>query len=490
MLTIRREAWALLALALVLGAGLRFHRLANAGLSADEGASWAAASTPGLRAVIESEQQLDPGKLALYDILLHGWIGVFGDGVFAMRAMSAVLGTVAIFLVLAAVREVVLSLAEDRADISGEGGAGSLSAAQEGGGKRAAELAMMAGAFAALLYATNIEMVLTDRTVRMYPLVMSAELLQIIFLVRAQRRGGFGNYLGAAVCTAAMIAGNFTASFLLAAEGLWLGCLLAVKLAGLRAGGLAIFRPAAALAAGLLLLAPMMPGAIASSAAAVHGGAIDWLKLQSIWWPYTTLRWSAGSHSLFWLFAALGIAGVWWNWRTERLAAGFLGAWTLGPFAAVIAVSYVIRPVEFPRYVNIAFVGLFALAGLGAATPRSAAVRAALAALLILTSLRPFHHWLRRSREAAWDAAAAAAVRQAPPSAQIAVFPAFAGNVVRYYLPPARRGDVVGVQNDCGPAQVLIFSGRALYSPVQVAKLEACYPHAVASLFKVEVRAR
>ena len=114
------------------------------------------------------EHQLDPGKLPLYDLLLHGWIRVFGDSVTAMRGMSAVLGTIAIVLVFAAVREVCRSL----------------------GGEAGAAIGDLAGGFTALAYAVNFMMVTSDRTVRMYPVAMSAELLQIFFLVRAQRRGG------------------------------------------------------------------------------------------------------------------------------------------------------------------------------------------------------------------------------------------------------------------------------------------------------------
>ncbi|HZO81019.1 MAG TPA: hypothetical protein VFB33_04940 [Candidatus Binataceae bacterium] len=491
--TPRREALALLALALVLGASLRFYRLAHGDLGADDGASWAAASAPELRAVVETEHNLDPGKLALYDILLHGWIAVFGDGTFAMRAMSATLGTLAIVLVFAAVREVVLSFAEDpsRAPAAARAAPKASDAwAEHGERGPTGDLALLAAAFAAVLYATNAGMVTADRAVRMYPLVMVAELLEILFFVRAQRRGGLGNYVGVALCTAAMIAANFTASFLLVAEGLWLVALLAVRSTGARAGGLAILGPAAALAAGLLLLAPMMPDAVASSAAAVHAGAIDWLRRQPISWPYTTLRGAAGSHRLFWIFVLLGALGMLWNWPAERLACGFLGLWMVGPLAAVMAVTYLIRPLEFPRYVIISFVAMFALAGLGAASIRPPALRAAVAALLIFLSLRALHRSQRHPREAAWGAAAALAERQVPQGARIAAFPAFVVNVVRYYVPPARRADVVGVQGDCGSARVLILGGRGLYPPQQIARLEACYPHTVAVLHKVEVRVR
>ena len=59
----------------------------------------------------------------------------------------------------------------------------------------------------------------------------------------------------------------------------------------------------------------------------------------------------------------------------------------VGPILGVLAVSYLIQPLEFPRYVLASFVGLFALAAFGAASPRSAAVRVALAALIIGLSL-------------------------------------------------------------------------------------------------------
>lgn len=471
MLKFPRDALALLAVALVLGAAVRFYGLNASGLTADEGASWAAATEPSLRLVIETEQRLDPGKLALYDVLLHGWISIFGDGLVAMRSMSAALGTVAIVLVFVTVREVILSLSRGSPDDS--------------------ELAAMAGAFAALLYATNLQMVQTDRAARMYALMMAAELMQIFFFVRAQRRGRMVNYAGVAVFTAAMVAANFTASFLLVAEALWLGCLLVGRLAGAQAGGLAIFRPGFAVLAGLALLGPMIPGAIASSAAAIRYGAINWLKLQPISWPYTTLRGVAGKHSLFWMMLALGAFGLWWNWRKLRLPAGFVAAWMLGPLAGVMAASYLLRPVEYPRYVIIVAVALFAFTALGAAAPRSSVARVCLAAFLIYVSLQPlFQNWRNVPDQAAWDEAAALAERQTEPAARIAVFPAFADSVVRYYLPIARRSDVEGVQDDCGRAQVLVMSGFDLYAPARVVKIESCYPHRIASLYKVEVRAR
>ena len=48
-------------------------------------------------------------------MMLHEWIGVLGDSLFAMRAMSAALGTIAIVLIFVVVREIWRSLADESA---------------------------------------------------------------------------------------------------------------------------------------------------------------------------------------------------------------------------------------------------------------------------------------------------------------------------------------------------------------------------------------
>jgi len=464
----RLFAFLLLLIAIVIGAHLRFHGLARVDMNGDEGASWTAASAPSVRQVAEIERQLDPGKLALYDVMLHEWIGVFGESLFAMRAMSAALGTIAIVLIFVVAREVCRSLADESAAAIGE----------------------LTGAFAALLYATNLEMVLSDRVVRMYPLVMCAELLQVTFFVRAQRRDGMSNYFGIALFTAAMVASNFTSMFLLGAEGLWLGWLLLATLWDAQSRRLAVFRPGCALAAGIAILLPWLPRAFASSRNAVKWGAIDWIKLQPISWPYTTLLNSTGDDTLFWILVALAAFGVWRQWRSGRLVVEFFAFWTAGPMLAVMAVTYLIHPLEFPRYVLISFVGMFTLAALGAASMRFTALSIALAVLLIHLSVGPVHDRVRHSDEAAWRDATRLATLRTTAQEQVAVIPPFCINVVRFYLPPKRRVAAVAMTDQCGQAPVLILSGRSITPPEQIAVAEACYPRVIAKLNQVEVRAR
>lgn len=465
----RLFAFILLVLAVTLGGFYRFHRLARWDMNGDEAIAWVAVAKPGLHQVVATFWRFEyGGKLPLFDIVLHGWVRVFGDSLFALRAMSAALGTVAIVLLFVAVREVCRSL----------------------GGEACAEAGEVAGAFAALIYALNLTMVLSDRTAREFPLLTTAELAQIIFLVRAQRRPTWTNYLGIAILTAIMLPINYTASFLLAAEALWLGSLLLARWAGsARAAEVAIFRPGLAVMAGIALLAPLLPGMISASRAAVGHQAVSWIRLQPAAWPYTVLRDVAGTPAIFHILVALIAFGVWWQWRSGRLAAGFLGAWMLGPLLAVYLVTYLIQPMEFPRYVLIAFIGMFAFAGFGAGCVRSTAVRIVIAVMIIHLSTPLIHNWLKVLRDGAWREATALADQSAA-GGQIAVCPPVNLNVVRFYLPPERRRDAVPMNRKCGAAPVVVLSGRGVVSDEEIAIAEACYPRVLARLQLVEVRAR
>jgi uncharacterized membrane protein len=243
-----------------------------------------------MREVIAAERRAENGgKLPLFQLVLHQWIRFFGDTAASMRRLTALNGTIVIVLVFVAVREVCRSLGDESAATAGE----------------------LAGAFAALIYASNFLMVRSDRTAREFPLLLTAELLQIFFLMRAQRRRRWIDHAGVALLTAAMIADNFSSSFLLLTEALWLGCLLLARRAGWRSGGLAIVRPGLAAAAGVALLAPLLPRVLADSARAVRTGAVDWIAPESFGWAFAALRGAGNSPALFWIFAALMVFAAW-----------------------------------------------------------------------------------------------------------------------------------------------------------------------------------
>jgi len=439
-------------------------------MNGDEAVAWAAAIEPALRRVTATFWLFENGgKLPLYHIALHEWVGLFGDSLFAMRAMSAALGTLAIVLLLLAVREAGRSL----------------------GGAALAEAGELGGAFAALIYALNLTIVASDRTAREFPLLTVAELAQIIFFLRAQRCSGWMNYLGVAIFTAIMLATNYSASFLLAAEALWLGGLLAAGWSGsARARKLAIFAPGFAVCAGVVMLAPLLPEIFATSRQAVAGGAVSWIKLQPVAWPYTVFRDIVSNWRLFIVLEVLIAFGLFWQWRSAgRVAWAFLAVWMVGPVLMVCLVTYIIEPMEFPRYVLIAFVGMFALAGFGAGSVRSTAVRIAIAVTIVHLAAPMLKNWFKAPHDGAWRQAATLAVQNAG-GGEIAVCPSYNLQVVRFYLPPARRPEAVGMDEKCSSAPVMILSGSGVIADQEYSAARACYPRLIARLQLVEVRGR
>src|SRR5262249_10437881 len=159
----RRLGIALLLIALLLGGVLRFTGLGNREMSDDEGSTWAAASAPTVEEVLALQSRLNPGKMAVHEVLLHDWIGLFGEDLAAMRALSAALGTLSILLVYWVGWEL----------FSGPGADSSAS--------------MIAG-FAAVVFAVSLVTIKYAQEARMYPVVIAATLGQVAFFIRGLRR--------------------------------------------------------------------------------------------------------------------------------------------------------------------------------------------------------------------------------------------------------------------------------------------------------------
>lgn len=420
---------------------------------------------------------LDAGKLALYDLTLHKWIDVFGDGVFAMRALSAILGIVVIALAFAATREVMLVL----------------------GGPREAECAALAGALAALMVAVDLALIDQSRTARMYPLMLAMELAQVACFTRAQSdrlriADRAASLLGAAVFSALAIAANFTAGLLILSEAGWLGWAFVRRRGGHIYGcadSLHLFAPALALGAGLAMLAPFSFAASHVALGALHAGALAWASLRPPWWPMEMLRRASGK-APFLLFAPLALYAGWRMARSEaRAALGFMLCWLLVPMALVVVVSYAITPLEETRYVISSLVAFFILAAVGLAAIPNARLRIALIVLMLALSLAHVERGFRKPAFAQWRAATVLALTQSGADGGIVVAPAYAINVVRYYLPPAQRSRAASAGVACGTGpQVLILGGIHILSPARVAKLRDCYPHLVRRLRFIEVRLR
>ncbi len=462
-------AYALLAIALAIGAGVRLYRPGMAPMDVDEGASWAGATAPTLAAVVASERRIDPGKLALYDLMLHGWIAVFGDGLAVMRAMSALLGATSIVLVFLAVRDAL-------------GGGGGLHAYP-------AEIGEMAGALAALAVATNPTLVVSDRTARMYALLVASELAQVIFFLHALRAGAWRRYAGLAGFSAVAVATNFSALFLLFAEGLWLIRLLSTAKARATVAPRAVLFAGLAVAIGLAMLLPLLLAVASTTTAAVRGGIMAWVKPRPAAWAFTMIEQWTG-HTLIVPMAVLAGFGAWYQWRGAAAAPAFFALWLLAPIIAVAGFSWAVMPLMVPRYLLCSLIAFFALAALGAASIPGRIAVIALACALAFVSLQRIHRRFGRPQGPQWREAAVIASAVAGSAGEIAVVPDYAADAVRYGMSRDARRLVFGFTGDCGAARTAIVD-VATYIPQAVAeKSRACYPRVVARLRRVEVRTR
>ncbi len=472
-------------MALVLGAALRFYRLGCADLSADEAAAWAGASASNLHAVVERARVLDPGKLALYDLALHGWIAAGGDGIVWMRTLSALLGLAAIALMFAVSRELILDL-RGTVDVS---------------------RIELGGAAAALIAAANLTLIDQARTVRMYPLTLALELGQVFCLLRglSMRTSAcarVASLIGVALLTVLAISANFTAALLVAAEVPWLAMLLATghlrrSAPAMNEAGRSgmseahLLSAGLALAAGIALLAAIAPAAPRNSIAIVRAGVLNWSRLRSPWWPLMMLR-SASGKAPFPILLGLALYGGWRMHRKQAAALSFLLFWILGPIALVMVISYVFAPFEETRYVTGSVAAIFILAGIGIAEIADPRLGLCLLALLLALSLDHVRRDFARPIFVQWRAATALALRSASPGDAIGVTPAYAVNAARYCTRPSLRARLEPGTGRCDAPQprVLILAGAERMSREDLAKVRACAPHVLARWRLVEVRRR
>jgi mannosyltransferase len=474
--TARRDALIILLVAMILGSALRFYRLGVEEMNRGEAAAWTAAVAPDLPSVFAASKVLDPGKSGIYDIVLHFWIALVGDQVGPMRSLSAFFGTLSIFLLFAAVREILRSLDED-ADES---------------------FAILAAAFAALLYATNLRMITTDRIARMYPLMIVAIFAQLRCFARLHRRRSAPTLVSAAVLTDLAVACNFTAMFFFAAEALLLAYLwFAIKVRR-QATGLSVWWPMGGL---LLAGALFLPIGLRDASIAIntlHAGILGAIEPQPPWWPLHALQVLMGN-AAFWTAIALTIIGVWVARGRQPLAIRFILCWLLLPFAMIEMVSYVITPLMVERYVLASLVAFLVLAAVGLATLPNASIRYAIAILIVAQSLAHVRHHWRAPEDAQWREAARFALGTVPEGQKIAVIPPEPVMVVRYYLPETARDRAVAADAPADP-QLRVKILRCGAEPLLIASTElprgslpsiaACYPRVLRRFRLVDVRGR
>ncbi|MGB8684823.1 MAG: hypothetical protein WCD12_18235 [Candidatus Binatus sp.] len=437
-------------------------------MSPDEAASWAAASAPTAAEVIARQPSLNPGELPVHDLLLHGWIALFGSSIAAMRALSAALGVLSIALVYIVVIELFVTGSEKDSALSND------------------DIGMIAG-LAALLFAVNLVTIKYSREARMYPLMLAAILAQVAMFLRAIRVVGLANYAAVVVLTAIAIASNFTAVLIPATEGLWLVFIIAR--AGWRPEDLNARRAwtiAIALAvAGLILMRKLFSSLRSASAGSVGG----WRKPPALYEPFALFNKATGSFA-FPILAALAIWGVVRGWRRgAHDATNFALLWMWAPPLMMVVASYAIAPVFVERYALSCFVPFFILAALGIFELPGDLVRVGGLALAVAFSVGHIVSYDRKPHDAQYREAIAAAESALKPGELMTAVPSYAIEVLRYYLPADQQNRAVRYDPSGPPAAVLILGDQSL-APAGVQSYRKDYPQTVARLRGVTVLRR
>ena len=431
-------------------------------MSPDEGASWAAASAPSAAEVIARQPSLNPGELPIHDLMLHGWIALFGSTLAAMRALSAFFGAASILLVYFVVCELFEESALPRDDIKTVAG------------------------LSALVFAVNLVTIKYSHEARMYPVMLAAILAQVTIFMRALRVGGLANYAAVVVLTAVAIASNFAAALIPATEGLWLVYLIARARRGpgnpnaRRAWIIAI----ALAAAGLILVPKLFSSLHAVSA----GGVGGWRKPPAWYEPFALFNKATGSFA-FPILAALAIWGAIRGWQRARDSIAFALLWMWAPPLMMVAASYTIAPVFVERYALSCFVPFFILAALGIFALPGDLLRAAALALVVAFSLGHIVSYDRKPHDAQYREAIAAAESALKPGEVITAIPTYAIEVLRYYLPPDQLDRAVRYDPSAAPAAVLILGDQNL-APGAAQSYRKEYPQVVARLRGVTVLQR
>ncbi len=465
-----RAALVVVIAALLAGAFLRFYHLGAMQMSADEGATWAAADAPSIGDVIAIQRTHNPGKLPLHDLMLHGWITLFGDGLAAMRSLSALFGLATIILMVPLTREIF------RIRFDGDGAAFSQS-----------EIDWIA-AIAAAICAVSLIAIKYDRDARMYAPMLALTLAHLWYFLRALRHRSLIDCALLALLTSGLVAINPVTLLVLVVEGTWLFAILVSPRIDYRDGATSVFIAGAAIFAGLVILAPALYVPLAAGRAAVSAGKFDWLGTPQWWEPAAFFNKATGSVAFPPLFA-LAAWGVWRGWRHARgaIALTLLVMWA--PPLLLVVGSLLWRPMFIERYAIFSFPAFFILIALGIWELDYIAARAAAVAAVVLLSLGHIYSYSHKSHDVDWREAARIAQASIRPDETIAVAPAYAVEVVRYYAYPPLRDNAVSFDPAADHSAVAILAEHGVNEAV-TARIHSDYPHVLERASGVVVLSR
>lgn len=478
----RWTAALILGLAVAAGGWLRLSNLGAYEITADESVSWVAASAPTVTDVFRVTSQVTYGKLGVYEFVLRFWILAFGDSLVSMRALSGVLGTIAIPLVFA----VTVELFAGGADWPG----------------LPREEAEVAAAIGALIFAVNLVAIRLSRETRMYPFLMLAVLGHIWFLLRAVRQGGALNYAAATFLILTAMAANYFAALILWTEGAWL--LWRAWSRGWRprsvwtwsALGLAV-----ALSTACFSYPRLVPKRLQTERFR------EWYRVFGGGSGYVLRDFLGQATRGLIAPVTIGLAG--WgslqSWRRTPEALWFTVLWMLGPVVLLawffkqsillLAVpAYAWIPVFIQRYFFVSFAPFCILIGFGIWELRPNSRRVAALALVIVLALGKIRAYEPTIDDLEWGVQWREAAEIVEPDLRkgrvvnVLFFP----SAVQYYLRDDRAVNPALLQHSATNADTLILTDLAvtISDAKAVAKLRGTYPHVVAHLHGVWVLRR
>jgi mannosyltransferase len=447
-------------IALIAGAYLRFSNLGALEMSGDEGATWAAADAPSVGQLLAIQQTHNAGKLPLHDLMLHGWIAMFGDGIAAMRAMSALFGVATIILMIAVAREVLQIDFENKYFPPPAG-----------------DIDMIA-ALSALICAVSLIAIKYEREARMYGLLLAIAVAQIWMFLRTMRRQSVADGVALALLTAALIAVNLVTAVMLVTEGIWLIiCFFHRGPSDYLSRSWAIIVTGFAMAMGLAILSPALYVVLRVGLEAMAVGKVDWLVRPPWWAPVSLFNKATGSVA-FPVMAALAAWGVRRAWARAKGALEFVLLWMWAPVLILVIGSFIWRPMFIERYVLYSFPAFFILVALGIWELRRDAARAVATVALVTLALAHTHSYSLKSHDVDWRDASRVAMANIRPDETVSVAPPYAVEAVRYYTPVALRARAVPYKApDKSP--VIMISEHGV-NPTVAAAVHLAYPHVLA----------
>lgn len=309
----------------ILALGMGFYRLDAKSLGHDElvSAAHARLDLAHLWTVITTH---DP-NMALYYVLLHFWVRIFGYTAPALRSLSVVAGALAVPVTIVLGRRL---------------------------------FGRPVGAVAGLLLAISPFLIHSEQTARSYALLVTLVALSWYFFVAALERPTTGSQVGFVLTISLAILTHYMAAYVLLVQVL---VLLAVKRRS------AFTRRWLMTAVAVALLCAAVAVALPLGRA-LHG--IGWIRDPPLRWLFGLPIQLAGGRALGVVLVILGCYGLLRVFRAfPRWRVGLVTAWCIGPVLLDFTVSKLVQPMflsyylitVLPAFLLLAAVGLVKLPG-------------------------------------------------------------------------------------------------------------------------------